>query len=55
MNLEENKKNAIAFYEMAYMGNSKMAIERYVAEEYIQYNPDVADGTQGLWTTLREI
>ena len=47
MNLEENKKNAIAFYKIAYEGNPKKAIEDYVGDEYIQHNPDVADGTQG--------
>lgn len=47
MSLEENKKNAIAFYKMAYKGNPKKAIEDYVGDEYIQHNPDVADGTQG--------
>jgi predicted SnoaL-like aldol condensation-catalyzing enzyme len=48
MNLEANKKNAIAFYKTAYEGNPKAAIEQYVGEEYIQHNPGVADGTQGL-------
>jgi predicted SnoaL-like aldol condensation-catalyzing enzyme len=48
MNLEENKKNAITFYKTAYEGNPKNAIEQYVGKEYIQHNPDVADGTQGL-------
>lgn len=47
MNLEENKKNAIAFYKTAYEGNPKEAVEQYVGEEYIQHNPDVADGTLG--------
>ena len=47
MNLEENKNNAIAFYRMAYEGNPKKAIELFVGKEYIQHNPDVADGTQG--------
>lgn len=47
MNLEENKKNAIAFYKTAYLGDPKKAITLYVGEEYIQHNPDVADGTQG--------
>ena len=47
MNLKENKKNAIAFYKMAYEGNPKTAIEQYVRNDYIQHNPDVADGTQG--------
>jgi len=47
MNLTENKKNAIAFYKTAYLGNPKKAIELYVGKEYIQHNPDVANGTQG--------
>lgn len=47
MNLEENKKNAIAFYKTAYEGNPKKAIENYVGDEYIQHNPDVSDGVEG--------
>ncbi len=47
MNLEENKKNAIAFYKTAYTGNPKKAVERYVGDVYIQHNPDVEDGTRG--------
>jgi len=47
MDLQENKKNAIEFYKMAYSGNPKEAVEKYVGEKYIQHNPVVADGTQG--------
>jgi predicted SnoaL-like aldol condensation-catalyzing enzyme len=47
MNLEENKKNAIAFYKTAYEGNPKLAIEKYVGQTYIQHNPVVNDGPQG--------
>ena len=47
MNLEENKKNAIAFYKMAYEGNPEKAIKLYIGSEYIQHNPEVADGTNG--------
>ncbi len=47
MSLEQNKNSAIAFYEMAYNGNPKKAIENFVGKEYIQHNPDVADGTLG--------
>ena len=46
MNLEENKKNAIAFYQTAYEGNPKLAIEKYVGQTYIQHNPVVNDGPQ---------
>jgi predicted SnoaL-like aldol condensation-catalyzing enzyme len=45
-NLKQNKENAIAFYEMAYNGNPKKAVELYVGKEYIQHNPLVGDGTQ---------
>lgn len=45
--LAQNKANAIAFYQMAYDGNPRKAIETYVGDEYIQHNPDVADGFDG--------
>ncbi len=47
MNLVENKENAIAFYKMAYEGNPKKAVELYAGDQYIQHNPDVADGISG--------
>ncbi|WP_299242560.1 nuclear transport factor 2 family protein [uncultured Aquimarina sp.] len=47
MNQQENKKNAIAFYKMAYEGNPKEAVDKYLGNQYIQHNPDVADGTEG--------
>jgi len=47
MNLELNKKNAIAFYKMAYEGKPEEAVKKYVGSEYIQHNPDVANGTKG--------
>jgi predicted SnoaL-like aldol condensation-catalyzing enzyme len=47
MNLEQNKQNAINFYRTAYEGNPRKAVERYVGSEYIQHNPDVADGPEG--------
>ncbi|MBO6523738.1 MAG: ester cyclase [Balneolaceae bacterium] len=47
MDIEQNKANAIAFYKMAYEGNPRKAIKNYVGDEYIQHNPDVADGTKG--------
>jgi predicted SnoaL-like aldol condensation-catalyzing enzyme len=46
MNLVENKKNAIAFYKMAYQGKPAKAVELYVGDEYIQHNPMVANGPQ---------
>ncbi len=46
MNLEQNKKNAIAFYQMAYDGQPRQAVELYVGDEYIQHNPLVGDGKE---------
>ena len=46
MKIELNKKNAIAFYKMAYEGNPTKAVELYVGDTYIQHNPMVADGPQ---------
>ncbi len=46
-NIEINKQNAIAFYEMSYLGNPSKAVELYVGNEYIQHNPTVADGKEG--------
>lgn len=45
-NLEQNKKNAIAFYDISYNGNPSRAVELYVGEEYIQHNPLVGDGKE---------
>ncbi|MGR5245478.1 nuclear transport factor 2 family protein [Vibrio sp. PNB23_22_6] len=42
---EENKRSAIAFYEMAYRGNPRKAVELFVGDEYIQHNPLVGNGT----------
>ncbi|GAB7223443.1 nuclear transport factor 2 family protein [Vibrio sp. B172a] len=44
IDIEENKRNAIAFYEMAYRGNPRKAVELYVGDEYIQHNPLVGNG-----------
>ena len=46
MNLEQNKNNAIAFYQMAYDGQPRQAVERYVGAEYIQHNPLVGNGKE---------
>lgn len=47
-NLESNKANVIAFYEL--MFNACLpaeAVERFVGDEYIQHNPHVATGKEG--------
>ena len=42
-----NKRNAIAFYKMAYEGEPRKAVEHYVGNQYIQHNPVVKDGKEG--------
>lgn len=48
MDLEKNKKNAIAFYELMFNDcEPRRAIETYVGDTYIQHNPHVRDGKEG--------
>lgn len=53
--LEENKKNAIAFYRTAYLEDPAKAVENYVGAEYIQHNPLVADGKQAFIDYFEEM
>lgn len=47
MNIEENKKNAVAFYDLMFnQCKPAEAIQKYVGDRYIQHNPAVADGKQ---------
>ena len=47
MSLEANKANAQAFYDLMFnQCRPRDAIERYVGDEYIQHNPEVADGKE---------
>lgn len=44
-NLEKNRENAIAFYDLMFnQCKPREAVERYVGAHYIQHNPHVADG-----------
>ena len=45
-NLDQNKKNAIAFYKMAYEGEPRQAVMQYVGDDYIQHNPLVGNGKE---------
>ena len=45
--LERNKKNVTAFYDLMFnQNNPAEAIKRYVGEVYIQHNPAVANDKQ---------
>ena len=46
MSTEANKRNAISFYETAYLGKPREAVELYVGSKYLQHNPVVADGKE---------
>jgi predicted SnoaL-like aldol condensation-catalyzing enzyme len=48
VDLERNKANVIAFYELMFNDCApREAVERYVGDEYIQHNPHVATGKAG--------
>jgi len=55
IDLDKNKKNAIAFYRTAYLGNPSKAVEEFVGAEYIQHNPLVADGKQAFIDYFEEM
>jgi predicted SnoaL-like aldol condensation-catalyzing enzyme len=53
--LELNKKNAVAFYKTAYLGEPEKAVTLYVGDQYIQHNPLVGDGKQAFIEYFEEM
>ncbi|WP_428062678.1 nuclear transport factor 2 family protein [Brevundimonas sp.] len=46
--LEANKANVVAFYELMFNAcRPREAIEKYAGSDYIQHNPHVVSGKQG--------
>ena len=46
-NLEKNKRNAQAFYDLMFnQCKPREAIDRYAGDQYIQHNPHVGDGKE---------
>jgi predicted SnoaL-like aldol condensation-catalyzing enzyme len=45
--IERNKKNVVAFYDLMFNGcEPAAAIRLFAGDEYIQHNPEVADGKE---------
>ena len=54
-NLDRNKQNAIAFYQTAYEGQPRKAVEQYVGSNYVQHNPLVGDGKEPFITYFEKM
>jgi predicted SnoaL-like aldol condensation-catalyzing enzyme len=51
--LESNKQIVRGFYQAAFNDKDFAAASRYIADRYIQHNPSIADGVEGLEARLR--
>ena len=54
-NPDQNKQNAIAFYQTAYEGQPRKAVEQYVDNNYVQHNPLVGDGKESFITYFEKM
>jgi predicted SnoaL-like aldol condensation-catalyzing enzyme len=46
--LKRHKANVVAFYDLMFnQCRPREAIEKYAGSNYVQHNPDVADGKAG--------
>jgi predicted SnoaL-like aldol condensation-catalyzing enzyme len=44
--IESNKKIVLDFYQQMFGDKDLTAVDKYIAPEYIQHNPNVADGSE---------
>ena len=44
--LEQNKRNVVAYYETAFGGRPEEAVAQYLGDHYIQHNPEADDGPE---------
>lgn len=50
--VESNKKMVTEFYQSLFGDKDLSVIDKYIAEDYIQHNPGVADGREALKNAL---
>lgn len=54
--IEKNKKNAMAFYDLMFnQDKPEQAIRDYAGDDYIQHNPEVGDGKQAFVEYFRRM
>jgi predicted SnoaL-like aldol condensation-catalyzing enzyme len=54
-NIERNKRNVVAFYDLMFnQCRPREAIQLYAGATYIQHNPGVADGKEGFIAYFEE-
>jgi predicted SnoaL-like aldol condensation-catalyzing enzyme len=44
--IQDNKKTVLDFYQKMFGDKDISAVDQYIAPEYIQHNPNVADGSE---------
>ncbi|KAB2348895.1 nuclear transport factor 2 family protein [Actinomadura rudentiformis] len=53
--IASNKQTVLDFYEAAFNAKDFDAVSRVVGDRYIQHNPLIADGVDGLQARLRDL
>ncbi|MFE7796167.1 ester cyclase [Nocardia sp. NPDC057440] len=53
--VESNKRTVLAFYEAAFNTKDFEAAAALIGDRYVQHNPEIADGLEGLLTRLTHL